>query len=60
MDNEEIQEIVEDEPKEPVPSEVVIKNKDKRDTTYDDQDAEEYDEHKMSKKEIEEFENGNK
>ncbi len=43
------------------PLEVKITNKDKpeqKDTTYDSHDADEYQEHKMSQKDIEEFENG--
>ncbi len=50
-----------DKEEKTVPLEVKITNKDKseRDTTYDSQDANEYDVHTMSKEEIEEFENGN-
>ncbi len=40
------------------PLEVTIKNKDKKDTTYDSQDAEEYDTHTVTEEEIKEAEDG--
>ncbi len=54
--------VIEDELKEETePIEVKITNKPEKPipTEYDDHDADEYDEHIMTQKEIEDFENGN-
>jgi len=54
-----IESVLDDEEVKPLKVEVTNKDeKEKKDATYDEHDADEYEEHTMSKKEIEEFENG--